>query len=74
MKDSTERHGRNRAEQFEEKIEEVVAEEMRSIRTRAKQKEHNDLTKEVWNSQLKKETLIENGQRKEKVEEPKYSD
>ena len=47
MKDSTERHGRNRAEQFEEKIEEVVAEEMRSIRTRAKQKEHNDLTKEV---------------------------
>ena len=43
---------------FEEKIEEVMAEEIRSIRTRAKQKEHNDVTKEVTNRQLQKETLV----------------
>ena len=55
---------------FEESIEEVVAEEIRSIRTRAKQQEHDDVTKEVSNSQ--QETMIEDGQRKEKAEEPKY--
>ena len=43
---------------FEEKIEEVMAEEIRSIRTRAKQKEHNDVTKEVTNRQLQKEILV----------------
>ena len=59
---------------FEERIEEVVAEEIRSIRTRAKQKEHNDVTKEVSNSQLQKQTLIGDGQRKKKPEEPKHSD
>ena len=41
-------------------IEEVVAEEVRSIRTWAKQKR----TKDVSNSQLQKETLTEDGQRK----------
>ena len=51
-----------------------MAEEIRSIRTRANQKEHNDVTKEVSNSQLQKETLIEDGQGKEEAEEPKYSD
>ena len=55
---------------FEESIEEVVAEEIRSVRTRAKQQEHDDVTKEVSNSQ--QETMIEDGQRKEKAEEPKY--
>ena len=55
---------------FEESIEEVVAEEIRSIRTRAKQQEHDNVTKEVSNSQ--QETMIEDGQRKEKAEEPKY--
>ena len=58
---------------FEERIE-VVAEEIRCIRTRAKQKEHNNVTKEVSNRQLQKETLIGDGQTKEKAEEPKYSD
>ena len=48
----------NRVQLFEEKIEEVMAEEIRSIRTRAKQKEHNDVTKEVTNRQLQKETLV----------------
>ena len=57
---------------FEESIEEVVAEEIRSIRTRAKQQEHDDVTKEVSNSQLQQETMIGDGQRKEKAEEPKY--
>ena len=55
---------------FEESIEEVVAEEIRSVQTRAKQQEHDDVTKEVSNSQ--QETMIEDGQRKEKAEEPKY--
>ena len=48
-KDSTEKYGRSRVQHFEERTEEVVAEEIRSIRTRAKQKEHNDVTKEVSN-------------------------
>ena len=44
-----------------------MAEEIRSIRTRTKQKEHNDVTKEVSNSQLQKETLIRDGHRKGKA-------
>ena len=59
---------------FEQSIEEVVAEEIRSIQTRAMRKEHNDGTKEVSNRQLQKETLIGDGQTKKKAEEPKYSD
>ena len=50
-----------------------MAEEIRSIQTRAKQKEHNDVNKKVSNTQLQKEALIGDGQRKEKAEEPKYS-
>ena len=57
---------------FEESIEEVVAEEIRSVQTRDKQQEHDDVTKEVSNSQLQQETMIGDGQRKEKAEEPKY--
>ena len=64
-KNSTGKYGRNtRVQHFEERIEEVVAEEIRSIQTRAKQKEHDDVTKEVSNSQLQKKTLLGDGQRK----------
>ena len=42
---------------FEDRIEEVLAEEIMSIPTRAKQKEHDDVAKAVSNSQLQKETL-----------------
>ena len=73
-KNSTEKYGRCKVQHFEEGIEEVVAEEIRSIRKKPKQKEHGHVTKEVSNSQLKKETLVGDGQRKEKEEEPKYSD
>ena len=74
-KNSTDKYRRNiRVQHFKERIEEIVAEEIRSIRNGAKQKEHNDVTKEVSNSQLQKETLIEDGQRKEQAEKPKYSD
>ena len=73
-KDSTEKYERNRVQHFEQSIEEVVAEEIRSIQTRAMRKEHNDGTKEVSNRQLQKETLIGDGQTKKKAEEPKYSD
>ena len=74
-KNSTEKYDRNiKMQHFEEGIEEVAAEEIRSIWTRAKQKEHYHVTKEVSNSQLKKETLVGDGQRKEKEEWPKYSD
>ena len=70
---STGKYGKNiRVQLFEESIEEVVAEEIKSIRTRAKQQEYDDVTKEVSNSQLQQETMIEDGQRKEKAEEPKY--
>ena len=51
---------------FEERIEEVVAEEIRGIRARAKQKEHHDVTKKVSNRQLQKETLIGDGKNKGK--------
>ena len=71
---STEKYERNiRVKHFEERIEEVAAEEIRSIHSRAMQKEHDDLTRGVSTSQLKKETLIGDGQTKED-EEPKYSD
>ena len=50
-----------------------MAVEIRSIQTKAKE-QHDEVTKEVSNSQLQKETLIGDGQRKEKAEEPKYSD
>ena len=73
-KDLTEKYERDRVQHFEERIEEVVAEEIRSIPTGAKQKEYNDVTKEVSNRQLQKETFIGDGQTKEKAEEPKYSD
>ena len=64
-KNSTGKYGRNtRVQHFEERIEEVVAEEIRNIQTRAKQKEHDDVTKEVSNSQLQKKTLLGDGQRK----------
>ena len=57
-KEPTEKYGRNiRVQHFEERIEEIVAKEIRSIRTRTKQKEHDDVTKEVSNSQLQKETF-----------------
>ena len=64
-RDSTEKYGRNiRVQHFEEGIKEVVAEEIRTIRTKAKQIEHDDMTKEVSNSQLKKETLVKKGKRR----------
>ena len=57
-KESTEKYGRNiRVQHFEERIEEIVTKEIRSIRTRAKQKEHDHVTKEVSNSQLQKEAF-----------------
>lgn len=74
-KDLTEKYGRNiRVQHFEEGVEEVVAEKLSNIRTRAKQKEHDYVTKEVANSQLKKDTFIGDGQKKEREEEPRYSD
>ena len=51
---------------YEEEIEEVAAEKIRSIRTGAV-----DVTMKVSNSQLKKQAFIGDGQRKEKEEEPK---
>ena len=61
-KNSTEKYGRNiRVQHLEEGIKEVVLEEIRSIRTKAKQIEHDDMTKEVSNSQPKKETLVRDG-------------
>ena len=51
-----------------------MAEKIRSIRTRSKQKEHDDVTKKISNSQINKETLIGDGQRNGKEEEPKHSD
>ena len=61
-KNSTEKYGRNiRVQHLEEGIKEVVPEEIRSIRTKAKQIEHDDMTKEVSNSQPKKETLVRDG-------------
>ena len=56
---------------FEERME-VVAEEIRSIRTRVKQKEHNDVTKEVSNRQLQKKNIDRRWTNK--AEEPMYSD
>ena len=52
----------------------MVEEEIWSIQNKAKQKEHNGVTKEISSNQLKKETLTGDRQRKEKAEEPKYSD
>ena len=49
-----------RVQHSEERIEEVMAEEIRCIRTRT--------------YQLQKKTSIGDGKRKEKAEEPKYSD
>ena len=54
---------------FEERIEEIVAENIRIIQTKTKQKEQDEETKEVSNSQLQKETLKGDGKRKEKAEE-----
>ena len=57
-KEPTEKYGRNiRVQHFEERIEEIVTKEIRSIRTRTKQKEHDHVTKEVSNSQLQQETF-----------------
>ena len=57
-KELTEKYGRNiRVQHFEERIEEIVAKEIRSIRIRTKQKEHDHVTKEVSNSQIQKETF-----------------
>ena len=53
-KDSREKYKRNRVQHSKEGIKEVAAEEIRRIRTRAKQKEDNDMTKEVSNRQLQK--------------------
>ena len=47
-------------------IETVAAVERRSIQTKAKQQEHDDAPKKVSNSQLQKQTLIDDGKRKEK--------
>ena len=65
-RDLTEKYERKRVQHFEERIEEVVAEEIRVIRTRAKQKEHHDVTKKVSNRQLQKETLVGDGKNKGK--------
>ena len=59
-KDSTEKYGRNiRVQHYEEEIEEVAAEKIRSIRTGAV-----EVTMKVSNSQLKKQAFI--GERKKK--------
>ena len=42
---------------FEERIEEIAAENIRIIQTKTKQEEQDEETKEVSNSQLQKETL-----------------
>ena len=44
----------NRVRQFEEWIENVVVVEIRSIQTKAKQQEHDEMIKEISNSQLQK--------------------
>ena len=53
-KDSIEKYKRNRVQHFKVRIKEVAAEEIRSIRIRAKQEEDNEMTKEVSNRQLQK--------------------
>lgn len=51
-----------------------VAVEITHIQTKAKQKEYDEVTNKVSNSQLQKEPSIGDGQRKKKVEEPKHTD
>ena len=59
-KDSSEKYGRNiRVQHYEEEIEEVAAEKIRSIRTGAV-----EVTMKVSNSQLKKQAFT--GERKKK--------
>ena len=53
-KDSIKKYKRNRVQHFKVRIKEVAAEEIRSIRIRAKQEEDNEMTKEVSNRQLQK--------------------
>ena len=55
---STEKYGKNfRVQHFEESIEDVVAVEIRSIQAKVKQEEYDEVTKEVSNSQVQKETI-----------------
>ena len=44
----------NRVQHFEEWIENVVVVEIRSIQTKAKQQEHDEMITEISNSQLQK--------------------
>lgn len=44
----------NTVRNFEEWIENVVVVEIRSIQTKAKQQEHDEMIKEISNSQLQK--------------------
>ena len=51
-----------------------VEESVVAVETKAKQQENDEMVNEASNNQLRKETSIGIGQRKEKAEEPKYSD
>ena len=46
---------------FEVRIEDIVAVKIRSIQTKAEEEGQNEKTKEIANSQLEKETSIDNG-------------
>ena len=67
-KDSSEKYGRNiRVQHYEEEIEEVAAEKIRSIRTGAV-----EVTMKVSNSQLKKQAFI--GERKKKKNQSRVTE
>ena len=57
-KDSTEKCGKNRVQNIEEWIEDVVEVEIRSIQAKPKQQEHDEVANEVSNSQLQKKNVV----------------
>ena len=63
----------NRVQNIGEIIEDKVPVEMANIQTKTNQQDNDTVAKKTSNYQQQKEATC-NGQRKEKVEEPKYSD
>ena len=73
-KDLIEKDAKNiRVQNVGERLKDVVAVEMKNIQTKAKHQKNKEVVNEVSNNLLQTETMGKE-QRKEKAEEPKYSD
>lgn len=73
-KNSTEKNGKDRVQNIEQRIKDVVKVEISSIQAKPKQQEHDEVANDVSNRQLQKNPIVRWWEKKQKAKEPKNGD